>query len=255
MNDPHVVALIYGIEHGASVGYEEAEPFVREEPAFHLEVKDKKVRFELKDHYAEESAARKSIEEYIRVWEFDACLNNGPGSFKLRFDKAEIEDRNPTPGVVTISGTIRSGVPTVSGSITRGLPDYPSPPSGLAINPDVQTMYDRYMNYLRGREPLSGMAFFCLTVLENSAGGRKAAARKYQIAKRVLGEIGYLCSEKGGSEARKAEGITKELTEEERHFLNQAIRKTIRRVAEKTCNPTAELDKISLSDLQNVKPG
>ena len=93
------------------------------------------------------------------------------------------------------------------------------------------------------------MAFFCLTVLENSAGGRKAAARKYQIAKRVLGEIGYLCSEKGGPEARKAEGITKELTEEERHFLNQAIKKIIRRVAEKTCNPTAELDKISLSDL------
>ena len=77
MNDPHVVALIYGIEHRASVDYEEAESFVCEEPAFRLEVKDKKTRFELKDHYAEESAARESIEEYIRVWEFDVCLNNG----------------------------------------------------------------------------------------------------------------------------------------------------------------------------------
>ena len=99
------------------------------------------------------------------------------------------------------------------------------------------------------------MAFFCLTVLENSAGGRKAAARKYQIAKKVLEKIGYLCSEKGGSEARKAGGVTKELTQEERRFLNQAIKKIIRRVAERTCSPTAELDKISLSDLQNVKPG
>ena len=106
MNDPHVVALIYGIEHCASVDYEEAEPFVREEPAFRLEVKDKKARFELKDHYAEESAARESIEEYIRVWEFDACLNKGPGSFKLRFDESEIEDRNPTPGVVCISAAL-----------------------------------------------------------------------------------------------------------------------------------------------------
>ena len=34
MNDPHVVALIYGIEHRASVDYEEAESFVLEEPVF-----------------------------------------------------------------------------------------------------------------------------------------------------------------------------------------------------------------------------
>ena len=255
MNDPHVAALIYGIEHAASVDYEEAEPFVLEEPAFRLEVKDKKVRFELKDHYAEEAAARGSIKEYIRVWEFDACLNNGPDSFKLRFDKAEIEDRNPTPGVVCGRVSFRAGVPTISASVTCRVRKYPSPPSGLAINPNVQTIYDRYMNYLQGREPLSGLAFFCLTVLENLAGGRKAAARKYQIAKGVLREIGYLCSEKGGPEARKAEGVTKELTQEERRFLNQAIKKIIRRVAEKTCSPTAELDKILLSDLKNVKPG
>ncbi len=255
MNDPHVVALIYGIEHGASVDYEEAEPFVREESAFRLEVKDKKARFELKDHYAEESAARESIKEYIRVWEFDACLNNGPDSFKLRFDESEIEDRNPTPGKVSIRASFRAGVPTFSVSVTCRVRKYPSPPSGLAINPDVQTMYDRYMNYLQGREPLSGLVFFCLTVLENLAGGRKAAARKYQIAKGVLREIGYLCSEKGGPEARKAEGVTKELTQEERRFLDQAIKKIIRRVAERTCSPTAELDKISLSDLKNIKPG
>ena len=254
MNDPHVVALIYGIEHCASVDYEEAESFVLEEPGFRLEVKDKKARFELKGHYAEESAACESIEEYIRVWEFDACLNNGSGSFKLRFDESEIEDRNPTPGVVCGRVSFRAGVPTISASVTCRVRKYPSPPLDFAISPDVQTMYDRYMSYLQGREPLSGMAFFCLTVLENSVGGRKAAAQKYQIANRVLGEIGYLCSEKGGSEARKAGGVTKELTEEERRFLNQAIKKIIRRAAEKTYDPTAELDKISLFDLQNVKP-
>lgn len=254
MNDPHVVALIYGIEHDASVDYEEAEPLVREEPAFRLEVKDKKARFELKNHYAEESAARESVEEYIRVWEFDACLNNGPDSFKLRFDKAEIEDRNPTPGEVSLHFSTTLPAPIFSFTLTRRLPVYPSPPSGLAINPDVQTMYDRYMNYRQGHEPLSSMAYFCLTVLENSAGGRKASAQKYQIAKRVLEKIGYLSSEKGGSEARKAGGVTEELTEEGR-FLKQAIEKIIRRMAEKTCDPTAELDKISLTDLQNVKPG
>ncbi len=256
MNDPHVVALIYSIEHSDSIDYEMAEPFVREESEFCLEVKNKKVRFELKDHYPTESDARKSIEEYIRTWEFSACLERGADSFKLRFDKAEIEDRNPTPGggilctpLIAMPGEI------LPASLTLKLANYPSPPSGLTVSPDAQTMYDRYMNYRRGHESLLGMAYFCLTVLENSAGGRKAAARKYQIADKVLGKVGYLCSEKGGSEARKAGGVTKELTEEERHFLNQAIKKIIYRVAEKTCNPLAELDKISLSDLQNVKLG
>jgi len=169
VNDPHIVALIYGIEHDDSVDYEEAEPFVWEEPAFRLEVKDKKARFELKDHYAEESAARESIEEYIRVWEFDACLNKGPDSFKLRFDESEIEDRNPTPGVACGRVSFRAEVPTISASGTCRVCKYPSPPLDLAISPDVQTMYDRYMNYRQGREPLSGMAFFCLTVLEDMA--------------------------------------------------------------------------------------
>ena len=154
MNDPHVVALIYDIEHGASVDYEEAEPFIREEPAFRLEVKDKKARFELKGHYAKESAARESIEEYIRVWEFDACLNNGPSSFKLRFDKAEIKDRNPTPGQVSLYASSMFSDLVSSVTLTRQLTTYPLPPSGLAIDPDVQTMHDRYMSYLQGREPL-----------------------------------------------------------------------------------------------------
>ncbi len=259
MNDPHVVALIYGIEHGGSVDYEEAEPFVREESAFRLEVRDKKARFELKDHYPEESAARESIEEYIRVWEFDACLNNGPGSFRLRFDESEIEDRNPTPGEVRIRAGIRAGVPAVSASVTRRIRNYPSPPSGLAINPDVQTMYDRYMNYRQGREPLPGMAFFCLTVLEDTVkphyaarkiGKRKAASRYYRVEKGILDKIGEIASTRGGSsEARKNEGVNQGLTEEERRFLDRAVRKIIRRVAEKACVPMAKLEEILLSDL------
>ena len=263
MNDSHVMALIYSIEHRDSVDYEEAGVFVREEQAFRLEVKDKKVRFELKEHYAEELDARKSIEEYIRMWEFGACLDNGPDSFKLRFDEAEIKDRNPTPGEVSLRVSFRAGIPKVSASVTRGLPNYPSPPSGLAINPDVQTMYDRYMNYHRGHESLLSMAYFCLTLLEDTAkrhytggqniGKRVAASRYYQIEKKILEEIGNLTSNKGGrSEARKNQGIDQDLTSKERLFLNQVIREIVRRAAEKTYNPTVELRKISLSDLQNL---
>ena len=261
MNDPHVVALIYGIEHDASVDYGEAEPFVREEPAFRLEVKDKKARFELKDHYAEESTARKSIEEYIRVWEFDACLNNGPDSFKLRFDRAEIEDRNPTPGEVSFHISSTLSAPTSSVSLTRRLPTYPSPPSDLAIDPGVQTLHYRYMDYRRGHESLLSMAYFCLTVFEDTAkrhyvgrktGKRKAASRYYWIEEEILDQIGKLTSSRGGpSEARKNEGVNQELTKDERLFLKRAVREIIRRAAERVYDPSGKLKEISLSDLQN----
>ena len=218
MNNPHVVALIYGIERRASVDYEEAELFVREEPAFRLEVKDKKARFELKDHYAEESAARESVKEYIRAWEFDACLNNGPSSFKLRFDESEIEDRNPTPGVVCGRVSLRAGVPTISASVTCRVRKYPSPPLDLAISPDVQTMYDRYMNYLQGREPLSGMAFFVSPFLRIRREGEKQLPESTRLRRECLEKSVICVQRKEDRIQRKEGGVTKELTEEEHRF-------------------------------------
>ena len=71
MNDPHVAALFYDIEHSDSVSYEKAKSFVHDEPAFRVKVKDKKVCFKLKEHYATESEARESVKEYIHIWELE----------------------------------------------------------------------------------------------------------------------------------------------------------------------------------------
>lgn len=266
MNDPHVAALLYRVEHGESFDYKEAKPLVCDKsPAFHLEVKDKQVRFELKEHYATEEDAREAIEEYIRVWEFDAALKKGPDAFRLRFDKAEIVDRNPTPGVLTIRGTITGEPFKLSGGLILGFRKYPSPPSDFSLlgllDPNAQTMFDRYMNYRRGGEPLPGAAYFCLTVLENMAEGkkrdgegkRKAVSRYFQFDKDVLAEIGRLSSTKGGpAGARKSGGVSLDLTDEERRFLEEAVKKMIRRAAEKAHSPDADLPKIKLSDLPPI---
>ena len=155
MNDPHVVALLYTIEPGLSVDYRKAKPLDHEEASFRVKITNQQIRFEFKEHYATEDAARKAIEDYVRAWEFSACLANRPDSFKLKFDYAQIEDRKPTPGVVTVNARpvrweMKVGEPTVVVSP----PCYPPPPSGLKLTPDVQTMYERYMGYLQGREPL-----------------------------------------------------------------------------------------------------
>ena len=257
MNDPHVVALIYRVEHGNSVDYREAEPLIREEFAFRLEVKNNQARFGLKEHYATEEDARNAIRDYIDNWVFDVCLTHGPDSFRLQFDKAEIKDRNPTPGIKDVAFTIRAGAPTVSIAVSKMVLRYPAPPSGVNFrDPNVQAMHQRYMGYLLGNEPLAGMAYFCLSVLEHSmgqiSGSRKAASRTYQIEESVLKKIGELSSRKGGQFARKGDAVTNDFTNHERAFLKQAIERMIRRAAEKTHSPEKTLPQISLSDLPPV---
>ena len=253
MNDPHVVALIYRIEHGDSIDYSKAKPLVVEEPGFRLSVEDMRVRFELKKHYATSEEAQTAVASYIRVWEFDATLKSGnPDSFRLRFEKAEIVDRNPTPGAVRLSGCVMGVGGSLSVKLTVSTPYYPSPPSDLAINPDVETMYGRYMGYRQKREPLPGMAYFCLTVLQASARGRKAAARKYGIDVAVLDKIGDLTANRGGAQARKAGGVATELSHQEHRFLDRAVKAIVRRVAERASAPKGALPTILLMDLPSL---
>ena len=253
MNDPHVVALIYRIEHGDSIDYSKANPLVVDEPRFRLSVEDMRARFEFKVHHATAEQARDAIADYIRVWEFDATLKRGnPDSFRLRFEKPEITDRNPTPGAIRLSGCLVGGVASMSAKLTVSTPNYPSPPSDLAIDPEAETMHGRYMGYRQKREPLPSMAYFCLTVLEAGAGSRKAAARKYGIDISVLAKIGDLTANRGGAQARKAGGVATELSHQEHRFLDRAVKAIVRRVAERAHAPTGVLPTISLSDLPSL---
>ena len=287
MNDPHVDALFYTIEHDKSVNYEKAKPLVRDEPEFRIKIKDEEVCFELNEHYATESKARQSIDKYIRIWELDAGLKHGHDYFELKFDRAKIVDRNPTLGKKSVSAApVRLKITTSVPAVTIAPSDYPSPPSGLSIDPDdpdvqtmyadVQTMYERYMNYRRKREPLPSMAYFCLTILEGTAMAgtkgkfkkhekRQAAAEYYHIEEKVLKLVGKLSSEKGDPlEARKREGPDDDLQkkerrfkEPERRFLEEAVKKMIYRAAEKieiekANDPTKNLCQITLSDLPSV---
>ena len=61
---------------------------------------------------------------------------------------------------------------------------------------------------------------------------RKKAANCYGIDVEVLQRLGKLSSTKGGGDARKAEGADQPFTDEERRFLEAALRRLIRRVAE-----------------------
>ena len=268
MNDPHVTVLLYRVIHGKSHDYSKAKQLTIDVPGFQVLVEDGEVRFELKEHYATEQEARKAVKDYIHNWEFDACLKGGDDYFKLEFIKAVRIDRRPTPGVIAVDATpVRFSVDVSTPKVTVSHPKYPSPPSRANFNdPDVQTMYQRYLGYRRGNEPLAGMAYFCLSFIEllmwqnekskslrnNTRYFRKKAAQAYNIEEAVLDTIGDLSSEKGGQDARKAEGIGKDFTNQERTFLEQAIDRIIRRAAEKAHDSDNSHPKITLSDLPPI---
>ncbi len=272
MNDPHVVALIYSVEHGKSVDYEEASPLIYDDdPRFQLTVEDNGARFELKEHYADVGAARDALGPFIQHWEFETAMRVGPGNFELGFKEAEIEDRNPSPPEPRKEGFGASAVPyelnvggsfvfsgvtfTASGGVVLVSPRYPPPPAGGAVkpnDPDVKSMYDRYVNYCSGGEFLPGMAYFCLTMLEYRFQGKKGtkardeAAAKNRIHEDVLDKIGHL-SAMGGPIGRK--GGTVSLTEQEKGWLRESVKKIIYRAAQVAADDSQRLPQITMADL------
>ena len=209
MNDPKVIALIYTVDHRKSVSYENAAPLrFSQSPEFDLTVEDKIARFEFKKFYADEDEARKAIEPFIQQWEFETGIRWGPNNFSLRYKKAEIIDRDPSPPEPRKKGFGASAVLpglTASAGVLFGNPHYPPPPSGGAVkpnDPDVKSMYNRYVTYCSGGEFLPGMAYFCLTVLEYKFKGkngkkvRDESAEKYSIHEDVLGKIGAFVSKR-----------------------------------------------------------
>ena len=250
MNDPHVVALLYRVHHHDRVDYSRAEPLTFETADFHVEVKNQKARFELKQHYATEEDAREVVEPFIQNWEFVSSLSRDPDCFRLEFDGVEIIDRRPNPDVVHGSGmhgrVKSSGRPGKGKAYANA---FPPPPSGInSAHRDVVVLFDRYERYKAGKEPLASFAYYCHTEIEKRARGKTTAAKEYNISRKLLGRISQLSSTKGGTEARKAEGAGSPLTEDERGFLEQAVARLIQRVAEYHASPLC-LTAINIDDI------
>ena len=211
----------------------------------------------MKDHFATERDARDAVAGYIRAWELDATLVHGPNAFRLRFDRSDIEDKHPNPdakhergGPIAGRGTPICAVGTLAEAQgTVFPPTYPKPPStGLERSPDVERMLDRYVGYREGKEPLTSMAYFCLTILQGKD-GRAGAAARYGISKQILRRLSMLSSTKGGFGARKAEGVRQDLTQRERQFLEAAVKTMIHRAAEVAYDPDDRLTEITMHDL------
>ena len=267
MNDPHVRAIHYFVEHDDSVDYRDAAPLVCEDELFCIRADKSEVVMEPKNHYTTEEEAKGAIEGFVRRWEFEAALHARSGEFRLLYAGVDIIDRSPPPpppGVVIVDPVnFRFRVLKAQARVTKVLTGYPAPPLGPAIepdDPDASFMLSRLDLYRQGREPLGSVANLCLTVLEDSAsqatvgkgGKRPMAANHYRIAVTVLDRVGKLTAKKGGPQARKAEGRSDPFTKEETRFLESSVTAFIRRAAERAADPNGNLPAITMADLPKL---
>ncbi len=264
MHDPHVESLSYHLETGETLEFENPPPLQQENNALRLCLTEGVLTIWPKYHYASEEEARYNIEPYLRAWEtFEALRRFGRREMLFVFESSQIVDRDPpppgSPQVLQASARIVGssamvGVPTV---ISRE-PCYPCPPSGFVTSPEVELMLGRYEGYLKGREPLPSMAFFCLTVLEY--GARNAPAKNkhkrielvYDVDGTVSGELGRLTSTLGDeATARKAEAARENRphTDRERRWIERCVLALIRRAGERAADPQGPLPRIKMADL------
>jgi hypothetical protein len=256
MRDPHVQTLRYRFGHGSHVSYKNPSTvnFITED--FEGILEDGVLLVKLVTHFDGVAEARSIVERHLRAWELHDRLQGLRDEIVFHFEDAEVIDRDPPPPgspqvIEAEAATVTVSAGSLSVHVGRG--SYPAPPQEFVVTPDVETMWHRYVGHREGKEPLLSMAFFCLSVLEASAGNREAAAKQYRIHNSVLRKIGELTSTRGdGTSARKKRkgGSDTPLSPGETKWLEETLRRVIARAAEIAGGKKVE--ELGMSDLPKL---
>jgi hypothetical protein len=260
MNDPHVRKLHYKVLIDDSTDYNNVPPINEETESFRMFMDGKTATFEMKIHFSTEQEAKALLEDYLKRWEVLIGIEHDPEEIRFRFARADIIDRMPSSQenhTVNLHSAVHDIIrPSDAALLNVARGKYPSLPNRFALSPDVETMYVRYKAYRENREPITTTAYMCLTVLENSAGGRRRqVAVQYNIQKEMLEKLGELCSTKGDvREARKApkKGEYISLTQKERDWIQAVIKTLIRRGGEWAYDPNAKFPQITMADFPSL---
>lgn len=256
MRDPHVHAMHYKVSSGEGISYRNPEPMSFSNYVGTFDLSDGNLRIAPTEHFPDENDARRAVDPFLRAWEIEADLTSNIGMIRFKFDRVEVIDRDPSPPGSPQALNVNTASMAVASdnvSLHQTCKKYPPPPKTFYATLEVQHAYCRWLGYRSGKESLQSMAYFVLTLLESVAGGRKGAARSFQIDVSVLRTIGRLSSTKGNENtARKtAPGNQfQELSGPEKKWLEEATRRVIHRLGEHASGTPLTL--ISLSDLPNL---
>jgi hypothetical protein len=252
MNDPHVVSLTYRLEVGKRLTFNSPPPLEQETVHFAIRLENGTLVVSMTEHHPTVESAQERVAPFLRSWELDNELKYGPNAMRFAYQTAEVIDRNPPPlgSPHTIQLEQLVEIETVFPvEVGVGRDTYPPPPCDFVASPDVTTLWTRFQGYREGREPLSGMAYFCLTVLEARGRGRSGAAKVYQVHPKVLGTLGKLTSDRGdGTTGRKFLPTARPLSDQEAAWVEEVVRVLIRRAGEHAAG--APLRRITMGDFR-----
>lgn len=256
MRDPHVKAVYYEIMSGEGISYRDPEALEFSNHLGSFYASENRLQVMPTEHFASGTDAREALEPFLKAWEINADLTRNIGMLRFKFEKIDVIDRDPSPPgspQVLHVGSISHVHATSNFSLHLTCSKYPEPPAAFNATPEVTHAYRRWLRFHSGKEPLQAMSYFVLTVAENSASGRSAAAVLYEIDSDVLRKIGELSSTKGdGLTARKAGALNQyhDLSSTERHWLEKAVRLLISRLGEHASG--AQLSRLTFSDLPDL---
>jgi hypothetical protein len=259
MNDPHVNSLTYDLATAPTLVFQNPPAIEAQFSSFRLPLSNGILIVTILQHFATVPEARQQVEPILEAWSLDVCLTTGRNEFVFEYRTADMVDRNPTPGHVLHAAVGEFVVigETITTTVTR--PNYPPVPTELLITEKVRTMWNRYLRFIDGKEPILSMAYFCLTLLEQSTerrfNQRKHAARRYAVSIELLDAFGKLVSERGdATQARKySRDLPRtSLTASEEAWLSRAVRLIIRRKAEYDKAPGRQFSQIGLEQLPPI---
>jgi hypothetical protein len=199
-------------------------------------------------------AARDDLEEHLRAWEQKAFLFLQRHQIRFEFERAEVEDADPEPGVINVfPDTIALGLRAFAPTVIRGNSTYPEPPEGYARSPVTDRLVTRLKRLRDQRAELPAVSYCVLDTLEHEFGGegprrRERAAVALGIDPRVLRKLGELSATPDPDIGRKAGTDPRALTAAERGWLDAALMVLVRRIGERAANHD-DLPVIGMADL------
>ena len=268
MNDPHVEELVYHIETGEGLNFQDPLPLEDETNAFRMTLEDGVATFFMKEHHPTEEDARQAVEGYLRAWELYVALEYDRSELRFVFDRPKIVDRDPppplprgTPQTVELeAAAVAVGVASVNLVVHRR--QYPRPPRDFVADPDSRAMWEQYERYKEGRDRLLPMAYSCLTRLQHRARNhpvkgntRMRTASMYRVDYQVLDTLGRLTTTLGDEiEARKLgpQSEPRAPTAQEVKWIEAALKLLIRRAGQYAADSQRDWPPLTMADLPEL---
>lgn len=260
MNDPHVEKLYYRFSSEDPTDmYDKAIPMVAKYESFDIEMKEGVLTAIPHAHYPDIESAKIAFETLIRSWEAVAFLSPGRYRIHFRFDRADVIDRNPTPGVISIH--VNSAISLSSAmnvTVSRSMSKYPEPDMKFVASDLTEELIYRLKQYKDGRETLPQVAYYVLERLEHHfvKDGEKNVRDKLgqilRVDKAILKQIGNFSNKTDSRIGRHASNQDALISGKELAWLEEAVFQLVKRAGEIGNVKLTDLPQIEMKDLPEI---